>query len=244
MNQRRATGWLEAPVPPFRRSPTVGDLALALVPCAAIASTGAGALGLQDPLAPFVAQEPGQTRLLIARALVLLIAVARLRARERTGLLALSVAGALFVLSVAFQGLAIVDLIATAALVVWITRRAARGEIAPPAPRWLGPVLVAAACTAGLVPLRVHVPLEPPTDPRDAVEYWRARGNLYRAHAAALSVARAEATPGDGHVVLAALDWELGHDDMARRVIATVLARTTSETARRKAEELDRRWSP
>jgi hypothetical protein len=237
-------GWLEAPVFPFRTSPTLGDLALALVPCAAIASTGFGALGLHDPFAPLVAQEPGQTRLLVARALVLLIAVARIPARERAGALVLALAGALFVLSVALRGLAVVDLVATPALVVWLTRRTSRHEVVSRAPSWLGPILVTAACAVGVVRVRAEVPPAPPNTPRDAVEYWRARGNLYRAHAAALSLASGEATPGDGYVVLASLDWELGHDERARRVIAMVLERTTSESARRKAEELARRWNP
>ncbi|HEX8796276.1 MAG TPA: hypothetical protein VF765_35240 [Polyangiaceae bacterium] len=196
------------------------------------------ALGLRSPLVAFVAQDPGQTRLLFARALVLFAVVVVVRGRTVRGAWALAIAGTLFVGSLAARGLFVVDLIATAAIALGLARAA---------PRRVG-LFVAALVVASLVipvlpvrpPAREHVPTTAP----EATAYWRARGNLYRAHATAFAWAIGETTPAEGYLTLASIDWEIGDRDRARRVLSKVLANATSDDVLARARELDARWSP
>jgi hypothetical protein len=202
------------------------------------------ALGLRSPLVAFVAQDPGQTRLLVARALVLLAAIVAARGRTARGAIGLALAGALFLASLAARGLFLLDLVATTAVALDLAR--ARGAM--PAPARFVQILVALLVASALVlpALPAHPPAHavPPTSATEAVGYWRARGNLHRAHAAALDWANEEAIPGEGYLTLASVDWDLGDRDRARRVLSKVLARATSDDVRARARELDSRWSP
>lgn len=196
------------------------------------------ALGLRSPLVAFVAQDPGQTRLLVARGLVLFAAIVAARGRTTRGAAALAIAGSLLVLSLAARGLFLVDLIATAAIALGFARAATRRVALFVA------VLVAAALVLPALPVRAPTPAHVPTTAPEAVVYWRARGNLYRAHAAAFAWAIGETTPAEGYVTLASIDWELGDRDRARRVLSKVLAKATSDDVLARARELDSRWSP
>lgn len=196
------------------------------------------ALGLRSPLVAFVAQDPGQTRMLLARALVLFAAVVAVRGRTARGAWAVTIAGALFVASLAARGLFVLDLMATAAIALGLVRSA---------PRRVGlyvALLVAAALVLPVLPVRPPTPERVPTTAPEATVYWRARGNLYRAHAAAFAWAIGEATPADGYLTLASIDWEIGDRDRARRVLSKVLANATSDEVLQRARELEARWSP
>lgn len=198
------------------------------------------ALGIGGPLVAFVAQEPGQTRLLVARGLVLfaaMLAVA-VRGRSTRGVWALSLAGALFVLSLAARGSFVVDLLATAAIALGFARAATRRVGVFVA------VIVAAALVLPALPVHRSAPVHVPTTAPEAVAYWRARGNLHRAHAAAFAWAIGEATPAEGYLTLASIDWEIGDRDRARRVLSKVLAKATSDDVLARARELDSRWVP
>ena len=196
------------------------------------------ALGLRSPLVAFVAQDPGQTRLLVARGLVLFAAIVAARGRTTRGAVAVAIAGSLLLLSLAARGLFLVDLIATAAIAVGLARTAGRRVALFVA------VLVAAALVVPALPARSAAPAHVPTTAPEAVTYWRSRGNLYRARAAAYAWAIGETTPAEGYLTLASIDWELGDRDRARRVLSKVLAKATSDDVRARARELDSRWGP
>jgi hypothetical protein len=196
------------------------------------------ALGLRNPLVAFVAQDPGQTRLLVARALVLFAVIVVARGRTTRGAVALAIAGGLFLLSLAARGLFLVDLIATAAIALGFARTATRRVAVGVA------LLVAVAVVLPMVPAGARPTEHVPTNAPEAVAYWRARGNLYRAHAAAFAWAIDETTPAEGYLTLASIDWELGDRNRARRVLSKVLANATSGDVRARARELDSRWSP
>lgn len=198
-------------------------------------------LGLGNPLVAFVAQDPGQTRLLVARGLVLfaVLLAARGHGRRAQGAAALATAGSLFVLSLAARGLFVVDLVATAVIAIGLARGGTRRVAG------LVAVLVAFAVILPALPVRTPAPVHAhvPTTAPEAVAYWRSRGNLYRAHAAAFAWAIGEATPAEGYLTLARIDWELGDHDRARRVLSKVLAKATSDVVLAGARELDSRWS-
>jgi hypothetical protein len=196
------------------------------------------ALGLRSPLAAFVAQDPGQTRLLVARGLVLFAAIVAARGRTTRGAVAVAIAGSLLLLSLAARGLFLVDLLATAGIAVGLARAAGRRVALFVA------VLVAVALVLPALPVRSAAPAHVPTTAPEAVAYWRSRGNLYRAHAAAFAWAIGETTPAEGYLTLASIDWELGDRDRARRVLSKVLAKATSDDVQARARELDSRWSP
>lgn len=195
-------------------------------------------LGLRTPLVAFVAQDPGQTALLVARGLVLFAALVAARRRGTAGARALAIAGTLFMLSLAAQGLFVVDLVATAAIALVLARGTTRRAGA------LVAVLVALALILPVLPVRAPPSTHVPSTAPEATLYWRSRGNLYRAHAAAFGWAIGEATPAEGYLTLARIDWELGDHDRARRVLSKVLAKATSDDVLAKARELDSRWGP
>ncbi|HTQ43057.1 MAG TPA: hypothetical protein VMI75_09910 [Polyangiaceae bacterium] len=196
------------------------------------------ALGLRSPLVAFVAQDPGQTLLLVARGLVLFAAIVSVRGRTTRGAVAVTIAGVLLLLSLAARGLFLVDLIATAAIAIVCARAAPRRLALSVA------LLVAVALVIPALPVPAAAPAHAPTTAPEAVAYWRARGNLYRAHAAAFAWAIGETTPAEGYLTLASIDWELGDRDRARRVLSKVLTKATSDDVRTRARELDSQWIP
>jgi hypothetical protein len=213
--------------------------ALAIAACAAVAPSGLRGLGLDEPLRPFFAQAPGQTVLLGLRGLILFAAIVCVAPRGRAQVLALLLAVSLFVASLCAQGLLVVDVVVMLPLLAWL----ARGGPPPEGSRsvTLAALLFSALALLSLVP--TSSPPGPGDDPHAAVEYWRGRKNLFRARAVAFDWAMSEEPPAEGYVALAAIDWDLGQPERARKVLGKVLARATSDDVRRRASELDRRWS-
>lgn len=207
---------------------------------AALGGLGAGAvggdaLGLHDPWAPFASQEPLQTPLLLVRLALLFLALLVIR---RSSIVA--VLGVLFLASLAVRAVVVPDILLT---VVAIRLRQNDKANAIVLPRAVFPIVLAAGALPLLLALR-HRPIAepPPTDPPVLVEYWRGRRNLYHARAAALAWARTEASPSDGYLALARVDWELGEHEKARKVLEKVKTRSASGAARQKAAELERGW--
>jgi Tfp pilus assembly protein FimV len=108
--------------------------------------------------------------------------------------------------------------------------------------------VAAAIGGTGLAVLALMVPLRPrvapaPDDPRAAVAYWQARDNAWRARGAALAWARLEkATPGEGHLALARLDWELGEREKAQRAVTQILEHGEDAAVRARAASLRDSW--
>jgi hypothetical protein len=81
-----------------------------------------------------------------------------------------------------------------------------------------------------------------PTEPAAAIDVWRARGNLWRARWVAYTLAQTEQPPANAYIALAQCDWDVGRPDVARRVIAKVVAGGAPPETRRRAEELMHSW--
>jgi len=74
------------------------------------------------------------------------------------------------------------------------------------------------------------------------VAYWQGRKNPYQARWWALGWTREEAAaPGDAYLTLATLDWDLGRDTQARKVLAKVIERGPLP-ARERAASLQTAW--
>jgi hypothetical protein len=223
----------------FRARARVADLALALAPAIAASVGGVAAFGLADPLAQFHAQEPGGRAMLALRAFVFVLACFRVPMREKGATFATALLGMIFVASLAARGL-VPALVVASALVI---RRFARGEEARPS-RWTPWVLAALASLPVLAFAASyrHEAAPPSRSASEQVDDWRARDNLFRARAVALDWAKREDPPGDAHLALASIDWELGHFEPARKVLSKVIARPASDDAKRRAEDLARTW--
>lgn len=215
------------------------DVALAIAACIAVAASGLRGLGLDEPMRPFFAQAPGQTLLLGLRGLILFATVACIPPRGRARVLALLLAVSLFAASLYARGFLVVDLLVMLPLLAWL----GRGSASADASRSVTLAALLFSALAALSFARTSSPPEPGDEPRAAVEYWRGRKNLFRARSVAFDWAMREDPPAEGYVTLAAIDWDLGQRDRARKVLGKVLARATSEDVQRRASELDHRWS-
>ncbi len=211
------------------------DLALALASCAAIARSGISPLHLSSPAvasAPFSGQAEGQPPLLALRLGLFFVAAVRLRRRPRL-LAAIAVS---CIASLAWTGLVLPYAIAVPVLLRILERRAPKRA----APGWVLPAILVgnAVCLAP----RPSPPAPPQRGtPREEVAYWRARSNLFRAHAEALAWARREKPPGEGHVALAEVDDDLGRRDTALRVLAKVRKDALPSDVAKRALELQAR---
>ncbi|MDB4940814.1 MAG: hypothetical protein JWP97_348 [Labilithrix sp.] len=67
---------------------------------------------------------------------------------------------------------------------------------------------------------------DPPLPPAELVARELARGNLHRAHAAALAWSAREQPPGEGYLRLAEIDIRLGATTKARKVLEKVVTRS------------------
>jgi hypothetical protein len=217
----------------------IRGVALAVAACAAVAATGFRGLGLDEPLRPFFAQVPGQTLLLGLRGLILFAAIVCVPPRGRAQVLALLLAVSLFVASLYAQGLLVADVVVMLPLLAWL----GRGRVSADASRSVTLAALVFTALAALPLVPTSSPPGPGDEPRAAIDYWRGRKNLFRARAVARDWAMREEPPAEGYVTLAAIDWDLGQRDRARKVLAKVLARATSDDARRHASELEDRWS-
>jgi hypothetical protein len=188
---------------------------------------------------PLVAQDPGQTALLLARVAALGLVALRVRPVGRARVAVLVVVAALFVASLVARDLGIAEVVV--ALVV--ADRLATSPW-PRAARVGAPVAVLLLAAASLRPHAPYAPEAAPTDAPQAVAYWRARGNLFHARAEALRWANGEPAPAEGYLALAEVDWALGDGVRARKVLAKVVERGASDAVRARAQEMGRSWGP
>jgi len=223
------------------RGSVLGDVALAVVPCAIVGRAGVANLNLAGATfwGPFFAQSPGQKLLLGLRGFVVLIALLRLPAGElatRRSLSLLASVAALTALSLFASGALLGSVVASALLL--------RMDRQPATPRLRVAWLVPAMCAFALWPHREPAPLAvAPPSPAEVIASSIAQENPYRAHRAALAWAKAEPVPGEGYLALARLDHDRGDVIKARKVLGKVLASTASEDIRAQAQALQNRWS-
>jgi hypothetical protein len=181
----------------------------------------------------FVFQDAGQAPLLIVRCAVLFFALTVLE-RRAAATIAVVV---LFLASLAVSGLFLLFVVIALGLV-------ARVRAVDPAAALVLHGGVATALAIGTAAL-VHHPSPVPDarDPRAMEAYWRARKNPYQARAWALAWSRSErAAPGDAYLELATLDWELGRDVQARKVLEKVLDPRTPSLVKPRAAALRDAW--
>jgi hypothetical protein len=188
---------------------------------------------------PLVAQDPGQMPLLVARVAALGLVVARVRPLGAARVGALVAVGGLFLASLVARELWIAEVV----VALGVSERLAT-EPWPRAARIAAPLVLVALAAAGLAPRAPSAPASAPGDPREAVAYWRGQNNLFHARAEALRWANAEPSPGEGYLALAEVDWALGDAMRARKVLAKVVERGSSEAVRARAQEIERQWGP
>lgn len=184
-------------------------------------------------LSAFVFHDEGQPPLLFLRWSALFFALYVLR-RERASA---AVVIALFSLSLIVRGALYPFLLVAAGLVA---RRREDDRL---------PYLVLYGTLAAALLLAVTPHLKRPAqmpderDPARMVAYWQARHNSYQARWWALAWTRREANDhGDGYLALAAIDWELGREVQARKVLAKVIDGPSSDAARARATAQRALW--
>lgn len=200
------------------------------------------ALALDAPGAAFVADDAMGRVLLALRVALLFAAWLSLVGRDDRAQRALfAVACGLFVGSLAFASLFAPFVLAVIAL------EARRLVTATPRVRVTSGAfaVVAVAATIASSSLAARPPAPVPDDAPRLTVYWIDRENLFEARFWATQWARAEeAQPGDAQIVLARIDWELGHRAEARALLADVVGRGRSEDARRRARAQLESWGP
>ena len=218
----------------------VGNLALALAPAVAAAAAGVSAFGLASPLSQFQAHEPGGRAMLALRVFVYALACFRVPSRDGRAMVATAILAAAFVASLVARGLVLAFVVGAALVVRSFAMPVAGDRRTPSTRRAIAAfaLLSALAFAASFA----HSPLLPARSAREQVDDWLARDNPFRARAEALQWAKHEDPPGEGHLALASIDWQLGHVEAARRVLSKVLSRPASEDVKRRAGELSRVW--
>jgi len=202
-------------------------------------------LGLKGDAAAFVGRAASD-KLLVAGLLVLLFAgwlAARLRA-DRLGRALFLVSSAVFV-----------GALATRALVVPLLAASLAGVVAGLAGRRIGPgekarIAVIAVLGIAFVSLAAVTTSADPTasatdvDPAAETRAALAHGNLFEARL--WSERWAAETPdqrGEAALLLAEIDWSLGHRVLARGLAADVAIRATDAEVRRRASVHAAEWS-
>ena len=191
------------------------------------------ALALADPTAAFAAHDGIARVLLAARIGLLFVAWLGLTARDdRPQRFAFAIACGLFAGSLAMVGLFAPFVVAAA---VASLRALAVATSRVRVTSLLGAV-VALAVLVGAARISTRPAPAPPDDVAGLTAYWLDRENLFEARFWATQWASAERErPGEGQLLLARIDWELGHRDVARSLLADVAARAPSPDARRRA---------
>jgi hypothetical protein len=215
---------------------TVARVAL-LLAGALVGLGDAARLGFAGPARAFFAQEAGQAPLLVLRVGLLLALVLASEAQAKTRRLGwLAGTGALLLLSLSFRGF-LLPYCAFSLLGLGVSARTA--PVTPPAPDVRATLAALALAALSLVgPAAPRPSATEPSAPAAAIAWWMQRANPYQAHYRALRWAREEQVPGQGFLALARLDVTLGRDDAAKKVLEKVVARATSEDARREAQRL------
>jgi len=177
-------------------------------------------------LAPFTFQEPGQPPLLLLRCGILFFSLYALRNHTTRAflvvfafLLSLGVRGALYPYVFLAAGLSLQRLVTS---------------------RGVNTVFYGSVVGAALLLVLPHLrapPAEPdPRDPAKMVAHWQARKNPYQARWWAVQWAKQEALkPGEGLLTLARLDWQLGRQASARKMLTKLVDHAGSDAAREEA---------
>lgn len=187
-----------------------------------------------DLLSPFVFHGEGEPPLLLLRCGALFFSLYALRRAWPQALIVI----ALFSLSMIMRGALYPFVLVTADVVA----RSRESERAPDAV--LYGALAGALALCGLARLKHPEKLPDERDPAQMVAHWQARRNLYEARWWALAWTRREATDhGEGYLALAGIDWELGRDVQARKVLAKVIDGPSSEASRERARALRAQWN-
>ena len=191
------------------------------------------AFAFADPTAAFTASDGIARILLAARIALLFLAWLALTAHDdRPQRVAFAITCGLFVGSLAHNVLFVP--FAVAALVVcvrWLSIASSRARVASA----IGAV-VAVASVLVATRFAARPVAAPPEDVAGLTSYWIDRENLFEARFWATQWASAERErPGEGQLLLARIDWELGHRDVARSLLSDVVARAPSADARRRA---------
>ncbi len=191
------------------------------------------ALALDDPSAAFAASDTIARLLLAARVTLLFLAWLGLVARDdRAQRVAFAIACGLFVGSLAIVALFVP--FALSALVVCV-RHVAVASSRTRFASAIGAIFAISMLVLGSQYSARPAPA-PPEDVAGLTAYWLDRENLFEARFWATQWAGAERErPGEGQLLLARIDWELGHRDAARSLLADVVARAPSPDARRRA---------
>jgi hypothetical protein len=182
---------------------------------------------------PFVFQDPGQASLLLVRCGVLFFALCVLRDTPARATMVV----VLFLTSLALRDFLVPFLV----IVIGLVARA--GAVDRAAAIVLHASLVGALVVATAALLHRPPPVPDPHDPQAMEAYWRARKNPYQARSWALAWSLQEGSaPGDGYLELATIDWELGRDVQARKVLDKILSRSSSARAISRASALRDTW--
>lgn len=175
--------------------------------------------------------------LLALRAGMLLAAVLASESLEgRARATVLGALAALLLFSLCFRAL-LLPYCAAAALTLRFCARE-RPVLLPLDERLLHAGVLVVALGAWFLPRTQRPQATEPASPAQAVAWWTARENPYQAHFRAWWWARSEAVPGEGYLALARLDVTLGHSDAARRVLARIVERASSDAVRERAQSL------
>jgi hypothetical protein len=218
----------DAPAGRFVR-PSVGLTIGATLTVVAVIAARDDVMSSLGSLAPLQAQTGREGLLLWARAGLTWLALERLAGRRdgRAATLALAV-----VVSLAASTFSTVLFLPLAALCLAVTgwaRTAGTDRGILDAPIGARGALVALAALVATLVVGPPAPTTPPAERDVASEtlHWIDVGNPFRARQAASAWAAIEQAPGRAALVLAGLEWELGH-----RAVATERARALAERGR------------
>jgi len=201
--------------------------------------------GVGDALGPFVARTAADRLALAAFVVLLFSAWCAMRAlADRSARVVFLLAGVAFVGSLAARSLAIPLVALVVALVARVTIRRDRDgdeslRRASGAFASIGAVLLGTAILLPATPRRIVSDLGPAEETRAALE----RGNLFEARFwGERWVAESPDSPGDAALVLAEIDWDLGHHARALAIATEISTRSPDEELRRRANERLSQW--
>jgi hypothetical protein len=186
----------------------------------------------------FTANDAVGRAMLAARvALIVLVWIALVSRDDRAGRALFATACGAFVASLAFRAA-----FASFALLAVVTFARAFPN-AKMRERIAALVAVLAAGAIALAAMTKRPAPAPPDDLPGLTTYWLERQNLFEARFWAERWAAAERDrPGNAHFVLAEIDWELGHKEIARMIVADVAMHAQSDAVREKARHLLAKW--
>jgi hypothetical protein len=201
-------------------------------------------LGLGDALGPFFARTLSDRLDLVALTLLLFSAWWALRAlADRSARVTFLVCGGAFVGSLAARSLTLPFLLLVLMLVSRVVIRRPPGGRVCAALAGIGALVLVVAAR---LPAKVE-PLVGEADPARETRAAIARGNLFEARlwAERWATGGVDGARGadDPALLLAEIDWNLGHHERARSIAADVAAHASDAELRRRAAERVIQWS-